>query len=182
VNIHAVLEVRNTLFKENFLSFNFEKTHYIHFKTRNSPSTDLKIGSDNNLISNALHTKFLGLTIDGMFSWRTHTDQLVIKLSTACYVIRSLKPCMSHKTLLQIYYSLFHSVMSYGIIVWGNSYHSIKIFRMQRRVIRIIMGHRSKDSCRNAFTALEILPLISQYIFSSLVFAVSKRHQFLINS
>jgi hypothetical protein len=74
---------------------------------RNSPSIDLKIGSDDNLISNALHTKFLGLTIDSMLQWRTHIDQLIIKLSTDCYVIRSLKPYMPHKTLLSIYYSLF---------------------------------------------------------------------------
>jgi hypothetical protein len=66
------------------------------------------ISCDNNLISNALHTKFLGLTIRSMLSWRTHIDQLIIKLSTACHVIRSLKPYMSHKTLLSIYHSLFH--------------------------------------------------------------------------
>ena len=89
---------------------------------RNSTSIDLEIGCDNNLISNVLHTKFIGLTIDSMLSWRTHIDQLIIKLTTACYVIRSLKPYMSHKTLLSIYHSLFHSVMSYGIIFWGNSY------------------------------------------------------------
>jgi hypothetical protein len=65
----------------------------------NSPSTDLKICSDNNLISNALHTKFLGLRIDSMLSRRTYTDQLIIKLSAACYAIISLKPYISHKTL-----------------------------------------------------------------------------------
>ena len=32
------------------------------------------------------------------------------------------------KTLISIYYSLFHIVMNYGIIFWGNSYHSIEIF------------------------------------------------------
>jgi hypothetical protein len=68
-----------------------------------------------------------------MLSWKTHIDQLIIKLSTACYVIRSLKPYMSHKTLSSIYHSLFHSVMSYEIIFWRNSYDSIKMFRMQKK-------------------------------------------------
>jgi hypothetical protein len=72
VNIHIVLDIKHTWFKENFLSLNFEKTHYIQFRTRNSASIDMEIGCDNNLISNALYTKFLGLTIDSMLSWRTH--------------------------------------------------------------------------------------------------------------
>jgi hypothetical protein len=105
-------------------------------------------------------------------------DQPVIKLSTACYVIRSLKPYMSQKTLLSIYHSLFRSVMGYEIIFWGNSYDSIKIFRMQKRVIRMIMGHVNRDCFRNSFKELKLLPFISQYIFSLLVFVVNNRDQF----
>jgi hypothetical protein len=111
----------------------------------------MKVGFGNKLISNALRTKFLGLTVGSILSWRTHIDHRIIKLSTACYVIRVLKPYMSHRTLLTICYSLFHSVMSSGIIFLGNSYHSIKISRMQKRVIRIIMGYGNRDSCRNLF-------------------------------
>ena len=72
--------------------------------------------------------------------------------------------------------------MNYGIIFWGNSYHSIKIFRMQERVIRIIMGCGNRDSCRNIFKELKILPLMSQYVLSLLIFVVNSRDQFLINS
>jgi hypothetical protein len=111
----------------------------------------LEIGCDDNLISNALHTKLLGLTVDSMLSWQTHIDQLRIKLCTACYVISPLKLYMSQKTLWSIYHSLFHSVMSYGIIFWGNSYESVKIVRMRKKVIRIIMGHGNRDSCRKLF-------------------------------
>jgi hypothetical protein len=70
--------------------------------------------------------------------------------------------------------------MSYEIIFWGNSYDSIKIFTMQTRVI--IMGHGNRDTCRNSFKELKILPFISQYIFSLLVFVVNNIDQFLINS
>jgi hypothetical protein len=53
---------------------------------------------------------------------------------------------------------------------------------MQKRVIRIIMGHGNRDSCRNLFKELKLLPFISQYIFSLLVFVVNNRDQFLIIS
>jgi hypothetical protein len=68
VNVHTVLDIIHTWFKDNFLSLNFEKTHYICFQMRNSTSVDLEIGCDDNLISNALHTKLLGLTVDSMLS------------------------------------------------------------------------------------------------------------------
>ena len=100
----------------------------------------MKIGQNNKLIPNTLRTKYLGLTIDSTLSWRIHIDHLTTKLSTACNVTRSVKPNVSHNSLLLIYFSLFHTVLSYGITFWGNSYHSTRIFRMQKRGIRIIMA------------------------------------------
>jgi hypothetical protein len=39
-----------------------------------------------------------------------------------------------------MYHSFFHAVMTYGIIFGGNFSHGIKVFRMQKKAIRIIMG------------------------------------------
>jgi hypothetical protein len=129
----------------------------------------MKTGNDDKLIPNVSHIKFLGMNIDSTLFWRTHIEELISKLSTACYVIRSIKPYMSHTTLIMVDYSLFHSIMNYGLIFCGNSSYSCTIFRMQRKVIRIIMGCRSRDSCRNLFKKLRILPLKSQYISSLLL-------------
>jgi len=51
---------------------------------------------------------------------------------------------MFQPTLITIYYALFLLVVIYGIIFWGNSTHSLKIFKIQKRAIRIIMG-RSRE-------------------------------------
>ena len=72
----------NTWFKTIDLIKFWKKTHYIHFKTRNSPSIDMKIDRNNKLIPNALFTKFLGLTIFSTLSWRIYVDHLTTKLST----------------------------------------------------------------------------------------------------
>jgi len=74
--------------------------------------------------------------------------------------MRLVKPYVTANTLKVIYYSYFHSIMTYGLIFWGNSADSIKIFRLQKKIIRIMMGCRSRDSCRKLFN-LEILPLPS---------------------
>jgi len=73
---------------------------------------------------------------------------------------------MSPETLRMINLAYVHSIMSYGIILGGNQQYSDKIFKIQKRVIRIITNSRMRDSCRELFKKLEILPLFSQYIFS----------------
>jgi hypothetical protein len=89
---------------------------------------------------------------------------------------------MSHTTFIMVYYSCFHSVMDYGLIFWGDSSYSCKIFSAQKKVIRLIMGCRSRDSCHNLFKKLRILPLKSQYTFSLLLFVVNNKDQFIVNS
>ena len=96
--------------------------------------------------------------------------------------MRLVKPLVTIDTLRMIYYSYFHSVMTYGLSFWGNSPDSIKIFRLQKKIIRIMTGSRSTDSCRKLFINLEILLLPSQYILSLLLFMIRNKNQFLVNS
>ena len=69
----------------------------------------MKIGYDNKLGPNILRTKFPGINIDSTLSWKTDIEQLISKLSTACYVIS--KSYISHTILIMIYYSRFHSII-----------------------------------------------------------------------
>jgi hypothetical protein len=117
-----------------------------------------------------------------MLSSKAHTDQLITKLCTACYAIRTVNPFMCQENLKSVYYSYFHSLITYGVILRGNSYYSIHVFRLQKKVIRIITGSRPTDSCRQLFQKLGILPLISQYILSLFLFIVKNRALFQLNS
>jgi hypothetical protein len=72
--------------------------------------------------------------------------------------------------------------MLYGIIFLGNSPHSNNIFKLQKRVVRIITNSRNRDSCRELFRELEILPFYSQYIFSLLIFVIDNISLFKTNS
>ena len=70
---------------------------------------------------------------------------------------------------------------TYGLIFWGNSHHSSCILRLQKRIIRIMVGITSRDSCRDYFKWLKILPLQSQYLLSLLLFVVDNRDQLKAN-
>jgi len=94
----------------------------------------------------------------------------------------SIKPFMSLNTLKTIYYSYFNAIISHGLPFWRNSPHSVKIFRMQKRIIRIMIGCKNRISCRNLFRSLEILPFISQYILSLTLFVVKNKNLFILNS
>jgi hypothetical protein len=84
----------------NFLLLNFQKTHYIHFITKNNPTINMKTGYDNKLIPNILHSKFLVINIYSTLFWRTYIGKLLSKLSILCYAIRSIKPYNTDHGLL----------------------------------------------------------------------------------
>ena len=164
-NLNTVLCRLNNWFQDNLITLNLNKTYYIHFMNKSINTSDIQIMTENKYISSVKEIKFLGLITDNTLSWKGHIDCIIPKLSLACYVIRTIRPYVSQNTLKIIYYSYFHSVMKYGLLFWGSSTESIKIFKLQKKVIRIIMGYKSNHSCRDLFVALGILPLYSQYIF-----------------
>jgi hypothetical protein len=96
-----------------------------------------------------------------MLSWKCHINQVLSRLSLACYAIKVITPFMSGDTLKMIYYSYVHSILTYGIIFWDNSPYNTDIFKTQKWIIRIMTKSRSRDPCRWLFKQLEILPLQS---------------------
>jgi hypothetical protein len=71
--------------------------------------------------------------------------------------------------------------MRYGIVFWGNSSEAKKIFLLQTKTIRIMMGMRHRESCRPAFTKLNILTLASQYISFLMIFMINNLEHFAFN-
>jgi len=64
---------------------------------------------------------------------------------------------------------------------WGNSPHSKTIFKTQKRIVRIIMKAKARDTCCEMFCKLGILTLYSQYIYSTLMFVVKHKDIFTLN-
>jgi hypothetical protein len=71
--------------------------------------------------------------------------------------------------------------MEYGVIFWGNSAGVDKAFKLQKRIVRIMAGVRSRCSCRGLFKKLDILPVPCQYIFSLMLFVVDNLGSFQTN-
>jgi len=99
-------------FRNNLLFLNFNKTTYFQFQTKNSKKLRSNIKLLNNQITNSTNTKFLGLTIEETLSWKWHINQILSRLSSACYAIKVITPLMSEDILKMIYYSYVHSVIT----------------------------------------------------------------------
>jgi hypothetical protein len=179
--LSSVFIEANKWFTSNLLSINFLKTHCMQFLTKNSTPIGRNIRLNSNEIIEIPHINFLGLEIDNLLLWNLHIDKVINKLTTICYMLRAVKPYLSISSLKMIYYSLFHSVLSYGIIFWGHSPSTQRLFVLQKRAVRLMTGQGNRASCRNIFKQLEILPLKSQYIYSILLFVSKHKHLFKTN-
>jgi len=60
--------------------------------------------------------------------------------------------------------------MIHSVIFWGNSPYSIKIFKIQKKIIRITTNLRDRNLCRSIYKTMKILPFYSHYIFSLLMY------------
>jgi ammonia channel protein AmtB len=67
---------------------------------------------------------------------------------------------------LHIYFSKFQAILRSGILFWGGikGDASTRVFKIQKKVVRLLAGVSSRSSCRQLFKELNILTMASLYI------------------
>ncbi len=125
----------------NRLSLNVAKTEFIIFRP---PSTQLKerivLRLNQTNIFESTKIKYLGIILDSRLNWKHHITELCKKLSRAVGLIYKIKNFSTKSVLRSLYFSIFHSHLTYGLPVWGSAAKSYlnKIALLQKRVIRTI--------------------------------------------
>lgn len=144
-------------FNSNNLKLNESKTHNLLF------STDKWIGKMEPI-------RLLGVTLDTSLCWSDHIESICAKLSSQIYAMRQMRPYLDNTAMRMVYFALIHSILSYAIVLWGNSSKYLKVFYLQKAAVRIIDSAPYGTSCRFLFRKYEILPMPSVYIFETLLF------------
>jgi hypothetical protein len=72
--------------------------------------------------------------------------------------------------MIKSVYSNFQSSLRYGIIFWGGGSESKPIFKLEKRVIRIISGASKYASCRQIFKDYNILTVSPLYMLELIYF------------
>lgn len=147
--------------EKNFINLNKQKTISILFKPQISQANI----QNSDLFNIQNSGKILGVTFDSGLKWDIHVDELCNKLRTCCFALRSLVNHCSQNIVITLYYANFHSQMRYGIINWGISSHSQRVFILQKYALRILTKVPNRESCRTAFKELKILTVIGTYIY-----------------
>jgi hypothetical protein len=99
----------------------------------------------------------MGINITENLIWHIHIKSVYSCLSKAYFTIKTLKEAMSYNMIRSIYYSYFQSRLKYGIIFGGSAKDSLKVFLIQKKVVRLIAGVNEKVSCRGLFSEFKIL-------------------------
>ena len=112
-------KIYNWLF-QNKLSLNIVKTKFISFGNKiDSVPTDINIYINEHRIERVNNFKYPGVTFDFDMKFKIHIGNIIKRLRYLLYAFSKLRCTLNLKELLTLYYGLFHSTASYGIIAWG---------------------------------------------------------------
>jgi len=126
--------------RANKISLNTTKTEVILFRSKNKPVPyTMNLNLDGHALKFSKHVKYLGLFLDDNLTWNFHFDHLAAKLRRSNGILSKLRHFVPQSILKTLYYAIFHSHLSYAVIVWGQSTtQNSRIGKLQKRCMRIL--------------------------------------------
>ena len=76
---------------------------------------------DNEKLDQVNSTKFIGVIIDSHLTWEYHIDLCISEVSRGIYTLNISKHVLQQSHLKILCYSLIHSHLTYGLILWENA-------------------------------------------------------------
>ena len=125
----------------NRLSLNPGKTEFIIFRpSRKKIDLRITLKLHHTKLFESSNIKYLGLILDNMLNWKPHISELSKKLGRVVGLLYKVRKLCSPSPVRSLYFSIFNSHLSYGLVVWGNasSKDIDKIKSLQRRAIRAV--------------------------------------------
>ena len=89
-------------------------------------------------------SKFVGVLLDDILSWKKHTKYLENKIAKNIGLKYRAKPFLHKESLLELQYSNILSYLNYGNLEWGSAYltNLKKLRSQQKHAIRIVHNNR----------------------------------------
>ncbi|MEE8341005.1 MAG: reverse transcriptase family protein, partial [Candidatus Neomarinimicrobiota bacterium] len=151
----------------NKLSLNVAKTKYMIFAKSNKQIPLTAINMMKKKLERVSTFVFLGLTIDEGMTWTPHLDKISSKISKTIGILCRLKNFIPENILKTIYNALIVPYLNYSILCWG-FINTSRIFKLQKKAVRIITGSKIKAHADPIFYKLKLLKIDD--IFLQLIF------------
>ena len=84
------------------------------------------------------------------------------------YILNQMRNHHKTDSLKIIYHAFVQSNFNYNIVFWGNLVSVGKLFKIQKRIVRRMLGLKYAESCRSHFRKLGILTIAGLYLFKLL--------------
>ena len=116
-------------------------------------------------------TKFLGVIIDNRLAklrnWQHHINYMPCKVVKGIGIIMKVRNVLDDASLRSLYFAFIYPYMMYCNHIWGNvcSIYLNKLVVLQKKVIRIIDGVKSRTPTANLFDNLNIMKVIDLNAF-----------------
>lgn len=178
IDINKTIDIVIEWLNNNNLQININKTKIMQFSTLRSSRTELNIQRDGQRIEQVENTIFLGICIDEHFTWEMHVNKVCDKINKAVYLFHRLRKTSSISTLLTAYHGYVASILSYGVVIWGNSTHVNKAFIAQKKCIRAMCGKPPWEPCKPLFKNLKLTTLPSMYVLEAAYFVKTNPNLF----
>ena len=109
--------------------------------------------------------KYLGVLIDNNLSWKFHVDYIALKIGKTIGIISRLRHFVPTSILLNIYRSLIHPYISYGLLARGQTSKANlkKILILQKRALRLIYFANKREHAIPLFIRANIPPVDMLY-------------------
>ena len=129
------------------------------------PAIDLIF--DNNVITISDSAKYLGITIDARLNFDEQINSISNKIARSVGVLSKLKHVLPFTALRNLYYSMIHPHLLYGISIWGNtSDRSLQqLITLQNKAVKIISGGQWRDHVTPYYEQSKILKLKDLYTY-----------------
>ena len=157
-DIHALMSWLDA----NNLRLNVKKSQLMWIRNKNPKNIDL--GSET--LANMQSVKYLGVVLDNCFTFKSHIDTVVKKLSSHVFVLFRIRKAASKNVLMTYYKAYIQPTISYCLLIYGStSAHALApIFNMQKKILRIINFKSPRDSSLPLFRSCNVLNVYDLYL------------------
>ena len=157
----------------NKLTLNVDKTKYVIFHSHQKQlKTKLNVTINNAMIGEVSSIKYLGVTLDKHLNWKEHVKQIARKLRRNIGILSRLRYFLDLNNLIQLYYSLIYPFLTYGLIVWGNTYITTlnPVIVLQKKTVRIITFSKFDDHSSPLFKLCKIAKFVDLIYLANIIF------------
>lgn len=165
--LNMVAEKLHVWFHLNGFLLNVTKTNFIVFNLagRTNRYAPMNVALGGKVVSQVKSSTFLGFQIDEGLTWELHIGGLCERMGRACFALWRLSATLERNMTKSCYFASVHSLLQYGVELWGRAADWERAFRMQKRAVRAIVRVPWDTPARPIFRALKIMTVPALVIF-----------------